>query len=120
MDSACRASAIAPTEICSHRSYSRIAARSRGSACRHCERGYAAACSRPAQLRPRPCLTLRERGFPLEAIARWLDSEGYVAPDRALSEWTHSDFNTLLREARAFAKQTSETSSDEHRSPALL
>lgn len=65
-------------------------------------------------------LTLRERGFPLDAIARWLDSEGYVAPDPALSEWTRSDVNKLLREAREFAQQTSATSSDEHHSPALL
>lgn len=50
-------------------------------------------------------LTLRERGFPLDAIARWLDSEGYLAPDPALDEWTRTDVNKLLREARAFAKQ---------------
>ena len=50
-------------------------------------------------------LTLRERGFPLDAIARWLDSEGYLAPDPALGEWTRTDVAKLLQEARAFAKQ---------------
>jgi hypothetical protein len=74
----------------------------------------------PRSLARGRALTLRERGFPLDAIARWLDSEGYVAPEPALGEWTRSDVNKLLREARALAKQTSATSSDEERSPALL
>jgi hypothetical protein len=38
----------------------------------------------PRSLARGRALTLRERGFPLDAIARWLDSEGYVAPDPAL------------------------------------
>lgn len=63
-------------------------------------------------------LTLRERGFPHDAIARGLDSEGYIAPDRALGEWTRSDVNRLLREARAFAKQAA-TASDKEYSPVL-
>lgn len=50
--------------------------------------------------RPR-ALTLRERGFPLDAIARWLDSEGYVSPGGAAAEWTRGDVSKLLREARA-------------------
>lgn len=58
----------------------------------------------PRSLARGRALTLRERGFPLDTIARWLDSEGYLAPDQGLGEWERDDVAKLLREARAFAK----------------
>jgi len=51
-------------------------------------------------------LTLRERGFPLDAIARWLDSEGCLAPDATLGDWTRGEVAKFVREARSLAKQT--------------
>lgn len=68
--------------------------------------------------RPR-ALALRERGFPLDVIARWLDSEGYVAPDGAQAEWVRSDVAKLLREARAELKEHSIPRSEDP-SPAVL
>ncbi len=58
----------------------------------------------PRSLARGRALTLRERGFPLDTIGRWLDSEGYLAPDQGLGEWERDDVAKLLREARAFAK----------------
>lgn len=44
---------------------------------------------------------LRGRGFPLDAIARWLDTEGYAAPAGAQpgpgDGWTRADVARLLR-----------------------
>ena len=43
---------------------------------------------------------LRERRFPCDVIARWLDAEGYAAPSSEQGHWTRSDVLKLLREAR--------------------
>ena len=45
--------------------------------------------------------TLRERRFPCEVIARWLDAEGYAAPNTDPGHWTRGDVLKLLREARS-------------------
>ena len=45
--------------------------------------------------------TLRERRFPCDVIARWLDAEGYAAPNPDPGYWTRSDVLKLLREARS-------------------
>ena len=45
-------------------------------------------------------VALRERRFPCEVIARWLDAEGYAAPNAELGRWGRSDVVKLLREAR--------------------
>ena len=44
---------------------------------------------------------LRERRFPCEVIARWLDAEGYAAPNVDPGHWTRGDVLKLLREVRA-------------------
>ena len=44
---------------------------------------------------------LRERRFPCDVIARWLDAEGYAAPNTEPGHWTRSDVLKLLREARS-------------------
>jgi hypothetical protein len=44
---------------------------------------------------------LRERRFPCDVIARWLDAEGYAAPNTDPGHWTRSDVLKLLREARS-------------------
>ena len=43
----------------------------------------------------------RERRFPCDVIARWLDAEGYAAPNTELGHWTRSDVLKLLCEARS-------------------
>ena len=43
---------------------------------------------------------LRERRFPCDVIARWLDAEGYAAPNTDPGHWTRGDVLKLLREAR--------------------
>ena len=45
-------------------------------------------------------VALRERRFPCDVIARWLDAEGYAAPSSEPGHWTRSDVLKLLREAR--------------------
>jgi hypothetical protein len=44
---------------------------------------------------------LRERRFPCDVIARWLDAEGYAAPDIDPGHWTRKDVLKLLREGRS-------------------
>lgn len=43
-------------------------------------------------------VALRERKFPMDVIARWLDSEGYGAPINQAGHWTRRDVMRLLRE----------------------
>jgi hypothetical protein len=49
---------------------------------------------------------LRERRFPCDVIARWLDAEGYVAPNADPGHWTRGDVLKLLREARSVGPPT--------------
>ena len=49
---------------------------------------------------------LRERRFPCEVIARWLDAEGYAAPNTDPGHWTRSDVLKLPREARGVQPPT--------------
>ncbi len=49
----------------------------------------------------RRAISLRERRFPCDVIARWLDAEGYAAPNMEPGHWTRSDVLMLLREARS-------------------
>ncbi len=42
---------------------------------------------------------LRDKCFPFAAIARWLDSEGYAAPDSRREHWRGTDVAKLLRPA---------------------
>jgi hypothetical protein len=49
---------------------------------------------------------LRERRFPCDVIARWLDAEGYAAPNTDPGHWTSSDVVKLLREARGNNRPT--------------
>lgn len=44
---------------------------------------------------------LRGRRFPCDVIARWLDAEGYAAPNTDPGHWTRKDVLTLLREGRS-------------------
>lgn len=48
---------------------------------------------------------LRARRFPLDVIARWLDTEGYAAPTRARDHWTRADVVTLLEEGQDEASE---------------
>ena len=50
--------------------------------------------------RPRT-VTLRERRFPCDVIARWLDAGDYARPITAPGHWTRGDVLKLLREARS-------------------
>ena len=59
-------------------------------------------------------IALRERRFPCAVIARWLDAEGYAAPNTAPGHWTRGDVLKLLREARSIPPQTPHT---EHGEP---
>ncbi len=43
---------------------------------------------------------LRELRFPIEAIARWLDAEGYAPLQPQSDHWTRSDVQKLLRKPR--------------------
>ena len=49
----------------------------------------------------RRAISLRERRFPCDVIARWLDAEGYAAPNTEPGHWIRSDVLKLLREARS-------------------
>ncbi len=49
---------------------------------------------------------LRERRFPCDVIARWLDAEGYAAPSADPGHWTRGDVMKLLREARSVEPPT--------------
>ncbi len=49
---------------------------------------------------------LRERRFPCDVIARWLDAEGYAAPNADPGHWTRGDVLKLLREARSVEPPT--------------
>ena len=46
----------------------------------------------------RRAAALRERRFPLDVIARWLDTEGYAAPAHAGDGWTRADVAKLFRQ----------------------
>ncbi len=48
---------------------------------------------------------LRARRFPLDVIARWLDTEGHAAPTRARDHWTRADVATLLEEEQEEASE---------------
>lgn len=54
------------------------------------------------------CLPHRARisRIPCDFIARWLDAEGYAAPNTAPGHWTRSDVVKLLREARGNNRPT--------------
>lgn len=70
---------------------------------------------RPAQLRPRPRPHPGRARLPARCHHPLARLRRLRCPDPALGEWTRSDVNALLYEARAFAKQTAATSSDEER-----
>ncbi|PSM30791.1 hypothetical protein BVG81_008695 [Haliangium sp. UPWRP_2] len=55
----------------------------------------------PRSLAAQRAATLRERRFPCDVIARWLDAEGYAAPNDDPGHFTRGDVLKLLREARA-------------------
>ncbi len=56
-------------------------------------------------------IALRERRFPCEVIARWLDAEGCAAPSAAPGHWIRGDLLKLLREARSIQAKTLHTES---------
>ena len=51
-------------------------------------------------------IALRERRFPCDVIARWLDAEGYAAPNTEPGHWTRSEVQKLLREASSIQPAT--------------
>ena len=51
-------------------------------------------------------IALRERRFPCDVIARWLDAEGYAAPNTDPGHRTRSDVIKLLCEARSMQPET--------------